>query len=163
MSLELAKQLYESGKAHASTSCLLYRASIEYAEDEHFEDPHAFAFNGTPSLSIHYLLGLGLELLLKSAIVMCDPDVDRANLQISIGHDLTKALDAAEARGFASNAQYLRDLTNLLRVPYRQHWFRYDRPDHMNLPGNFDQVAETLMVLDGELLAKLEAAVHPVC
>ena len=102
MSIALAKELHQTGKAHAWSSCLLYRASIRHAEDEGIEDPQAYAFNGTPSLAIHYLLGLGLELMLKSAIVAGDAAVDDACLRNTIGHDLVRALDEAEARGFAS-------------------------------------------------------------
>lgn len=156
MSIELAKQLHESGKAHAWTACLLYRASLEHAEDEGFEDPLAYAFNGTPSLSIHYLLGLGLELMLKAATVAWDPNVDRAYLKNTIGHDLSKALDEAEARGFATQAPHLRALVELLCAPYKQHWFRYERPEQMNLPGNFDEVVNTLTVFEGEIAEKLE-------
>ena len=62
MTIALATELHETGKAHSWSSCLLYRASIEYAHEEGIDDPQSYAFNGAPSLSIHYLLGLGLEL-----------------------------------------------------------------------------------------------------
>lgn len=160
MSIELATQLHTTGKAHAWTSLLLYKASIDYAEREKLENPQAYAFNGPPSLSIHYLLGLGLELMLKSAISACDSDVDRGYLQNAIGHDLTKALDEAEARGFASRAPHLRGLVSLLREPYKQHWFRYERPKQMKLPGDFEQVENTLSVLHDELSERLAGAVN---
>lgn len=163
MSIELAKQLHQTGKAHAWTSCLLYRASVDYAEDEGFEDAQAYAFNGTPSLSIHYLLGLGLELMLKSAIVAWDPEVDAEYLRTTIGHDLVKALDDAEIRGFASQAPYLRGLVELLRAPYRQHWFRYQRPEQMNLPGDFNQVVETLKVFESEVVDQIGVAEGAAC
>lgn len=159
MSIELAKQLHETGKAHAWAACLLYKASFEYAEDENYEDPQAYAFNGTPSLSTHYLLGLGLELMLKSIITASDPDaVDDQYLRNTIGHDLIKALDDAEKRGFASEAPHLRDLLDLLHDPYKQHWFRYKRPEQMPLPGDFDQVVETLAVFEDEVTAMLALA-----
>lgn len=155
MSIELAKQLHQTGKAHAWTSCLLYRASVRYAQEEDFEDPQAYAFNGTPSLSIHYLLGLGLELMLKSAIVAWDQEVDAEYLRNEIGHDLIRALDRAEARGFETQAPHLRALLKLLRAPYKQHWFRYSRPEQMDLPGNFEQVVETLEIFENEIAEKL--------
>jgi hypothetical protein len=154
----LASELHQTGKAHSWSSCLLYRASIHYAEDEGIEDPQAYAFNGTPSLAIHYLLGLGLELMLKSAIAAWDPAVDAGYLRDAIGHDLVKALDEAEARGFASQAPHLRELVELLRKPYRQHWFRYERPDQIPLPGDFDQVVETLATFESDLADKLAIA-----
>jgi hypothetical protein len=156
MSIELAEQLHTAGKGHAWAACLLYRASLEYAGSQDLEDPEAFAFNGPASLSVHYLLGLGLELMLKAAVAGCDEGVDRAYLQNTIGHDLTKALDEAEAREFVSQAPHLKDLLELLREPYKQHWFRYERPTHMNLPGDFVQVEATLEVLESELAAKLQ-------
>lgn len=54
--------LYQNGKAHAEASCLLYAASFEQAEREGAEDRAKYAFNGPYSLSVQYLLGLGLEL-----------------------------------------------------------------------------------------------------
>lgn len=158
MTTELAKQLHESGKAHAWSACLLHKASVRHAEDEEIDDPQLFAFNGTPSLSIHYLLGLGIELMLKSAIVAWDPDVNAGYLQNTVGHDLIKALDEAEARGFTSQAEHLRELSDLLRAPYKKHFFRYDRPAQMNLPGDFVQVEATLGQLESELATKLQSS-----
>ena len=72
-----------------------------------------------------------------------------------IGHDLIKALDLAEAAGFNSAAPNLRDILNVLHEPFKQHWFRYGRPDEFGLPGDFAQVVATLEVLDEELRARL--------
>lgn len=159
MSAELAAQLYRSGKAHTAASCLLYRAAVEYAKssDEIKDDPLDFAFNGTYLLSIHYLLGLGLELLMKAIIAACDPEADEKYLKTEVGHDLVKALDEAERRGFKSEADHLREMTELLRKPYMQHWLRYKQPAQMPLPGDFDQVVNLLEIFDSEVAAKLPA------
>jgi hypothetical protein len=42
--------------------------------------------------------------------------------------------------------------------PYKQHWFRYERPEQFHLPADFDQVVETLNVLESELATKLKPA-----
>lgn len=154
MTIELARQLFESGRSHALASDLLYRSSILDGQDRNLPDPEHFAFNGTYSLSIHYLLGLGLELMLKAAIVAWGGPSDDKFLR-AIGHDLIKALDEAEAAGFKSEAPNLRDILNVLHEPFKQHWFRYDRPDKFTLPGDFTQVEAALEVLDEELRARL--------
>lgn len=154
----LAVVLHQNGKAHAEASCLLYAASFDQAKREGVEDRAKYAFNGPYSLSVQYLLGLGLELMLKSAVVAFDPKADAEYLRKELGHDLVASLDQAERRGFKSQAPHLRKLVELLRDPYKQHWFRYERPDQFELPGDFDQVVETLKVLEGELATKLKSA-----
>jgi hypothetical protein len=158
MTIELARTLFGTGRAHAYSSCLLYRASVEQAADDGFEDPVSEVFNGQNSLSIMHLLGLGLELMLKSAVLALDPEANEKYLRDDLRHDLVKALDAAEARGFVSNADHLRDIAAVLRDPYGKHWFRYGRPEEFALPDNFDQVVETLKMLDDELTALFTAA-----
>ncbi len=160
MTIDLARTLYGTGRAHAYSSCLLYRASVDQAEDDGFEDSVSEVFNGQNSLSIMHLLGLGLELMLKSAVLTLDPKADEKYLRDALRHDLVKALDAAEERGFVSQADHLRDIATVLRDPYGKLWFRYGRPEEFALPDNFDQVVETLNVLDGEL-ATLFAAAPP--
>ena len=149
MTRELAQSLYETARAHALSSDLLYQASLQYALDHNKPDPDQFAFNGTFSLSIFYLIGLGLELFLKAAIALHDKDADLKFLKNEIGHDLVKALDAAEARGFAPEAPNLRAITENLREPYLMHHFRYERPEQMPLP-DIAQVIEMFAVLDEE-------------
>lgn len=94
--------------------------------------------------------------MLKSAIVAWDPKADAEYLRKEVGHDLIKSLDEAERRGFKSQAPHLRELAEILRDPYKQHWFRYERPDQFKLPGDFDQVVETLKLLESELATKLK-------
>ena len=158
---KLAAALHQTGKAHAGAACLLYSASIDYARDpegiERVEDQITYAFNGPYSLSLHYLLGLGIELMLKAVIVALDPSIDAKYLQNEIGHDLVKGLDEAERRGFASKAPHLRDIVELLRAPYKLHWFRYDRPKEMRLPGSFDQVVLMLSAVEREVAALAES------
>ena len=154
MGLELARSLFESGRAHALSAHLLYRASIDAGHDQSVADPEHFAFNGTHSLSVHYLLGLGIELMLKAAICGWDGACDEKRLR-EIGHDLLATLDAAEVAGFHSSAPRLRDLLEVLQEPYKAHWFRYLHPEQFPLPGDFVQVVETLATLDDELRTKL--------
>ena len=154
--MNLARELFETGRSHALASDLLHRSAIIDGIDRGIEDPEHFAFNGTYSLSTHYLLGLGLELMLKAAIVAWGGPSDEKSLR-EIGHDLIKALDSAEAAGFNSAAPNLRDILDVLNEPFKQHWFRYGRPDKFPLPGDFMQVVVTLEVLDDELQARLWA------
>lgn len=156
MTTDLAQQLFETGRSHALASDLLYRSAILDGEDRKIPDPEHFAFNGTYSLSTHYLLGLGLELMLKAAIVEWGGTADEKMLR-DIGHDLIKALDTAEAVGFKSQAPNLRDILNVLNEPFKQHWFRYGRPEKFGLPGDFTQVVAALDILDGELRERLWA------
>lgn len=148
---DLARELLEAGRAHALSSDLLYRASIDEAHRREV-DPELFAFNGPHSLSVHYLLGLGLELMLKAALVELDPDTDDRRLR-SIGHDLLAAWEAAQAAGFVSTAEQLQAILEVMNEPYKAHWFRYGRPDAFALPGDFAQVVDTLETLDAELRA----------
>ena len=154
VTIDLARQLFESGRAHALASDLLYRSAILHAEQEQIEDIERFAFNGTFSLSTHYLLGLGLELMLKAAMVASGGPSDEKSLR-AIGHDLVKALDSAEAAGFNSEAPNLRGIVDVMSEPFKEHWFRYGRPNNFELPGNWIQVVEALEVLDAELGARL--------
>jgi hypothetical protein len=71
--------------------------------------------------------------MLKAAIVAWGGPSDDKSLR-EIGHDLIKALDLAEAAGFNSAAPNLRDILNVLHEPFKQHWFRYGRPDEFGLP-----------------------------
>lgn len=154
MSLKLARELFETGRSHALASDLLYRSAVIEGEERSLEDPTHFAFNGPYSLSIHYLLGLGLELMLKAALVAWDDTADERRLR-SIGHDLVAALDEAEAAGFKSEAPSLREILEVLDEPFKQHWFRYERPERFELPGDFPQVVAALDVLDMELRSRL--------
>ena len=129
-----ASHLFESGRSHALAADLLYRSALAEGVANGVKDPADYAFNGSYSLSTFYLLGLGLELMLKAAIVAHDGPSDERSMR-EIGHDLVIALDRAE--------------------PAKLHWFRYARPANMPLPGDFNQVVETLQCLDEELQAIL--------
>jgi hypothetical protein len=154
--MDLARKLFETGRSHALSSNLLYRSAIIDGKDRGIEDPEHFAFNGPYSLSINYLLGLGLELMLKAAIVAWGGPSDDKSLK-EIGHDLIKALNSAEAAGFHSTAPHLRDIVNVLQAPFREHWLRYGRPDEFLLPADFSQLVSTLELLDDEIRARLGA------
>ncbi len=120
MTLELARQLFETGRSHALASDLLYRSALIEGAERNIADPEHFAFNGTYSLSTHYLLGLGLELMLKAAIVAWGGQADEKTLR-DIGHDLIKAVDAAEKAGFNTAAPNLRHVLEVLNEPFKQH------------------------------------------
>lgn len=153
MSEEVARALYEGGRSHALSAKLLYAAAKGYGEAQQIDDPEKFAFNGPYSLSVHYLIGLGLELMLKSAYVASGGKADDKHLRTQIGHDLLRALDLAEAAGFTSEAPRLRDIVSVMRQPYKAHYFRYSRPEEFSLP-DFDEVMEMFTELDAELAAK---------
>ena len=155
--MAVAETLHQTGRAHALSADLLYRAAVAHAEAEELPDPELFAFNGTYSLSIHYLIGLGLELCLKAAFVAHGGDEDVRFLRNEIGHDLVRALDLAEDRGFSSEAPHLREIVQHLRDPYIAHYFRYDRPEAFPLP-DIIQVMQAFETLDNELAALLENA-----
>jgi hypothetical protein len=156
MPSEFARSLFESGRGHALSADLLYRASIEEGRRREVADPDLFAFNGPYSLSVNYLLGLGLELMLKASLAKQDPSTDDRRLR-GIGHDLLAAFDAAQQAGFTSSAQHLRAILEVMNEPYKAHWFRYDRPAEIPLPGDFSQIVETLEILDAELASMLWA------
>lgn len=152
--VELARQLHETGRSHALASHELFKAALSYAEEHGIKDRELFAFNGTFSLSIHYLIGLGLELFLKAAYVAHGGQADAKHLRVAIGHDLLTALEMAKAQGFHSEAPHLDELVEHLREPHKAHFFRYDRPNEIALP-DVDQTVKAFAVLDDELAAML--------
>lgn len=155
MSKELALQLYQVGRSHALSSFQLYQAAIGYAEEHGLEDPDHFAFNGTFSLSTHYLLGLGLELMLKAAVCSVETECSPKDLK-SLGHNLLDAVDRVEKGGFEHDMAAVRNLAEIMQEPYLSHWLRYEHPDQIPLPGDFDQVQETFRLFDEALEAKVE-------
>ncbi|WP_206240180.1 hypothetical protein [Novosphingobium terrae] len=161
MTGDLAGTLYRTGRAHAAAACLLYAAAVQHASVEDLADPVDHVFNGQNSLSIMHLLGLGMELMLKAAVVMNDAGADETFLRDKIGHDLLKAISEAEKRGFTSTAPYLADIAKLLHDPYRKHWLRYGRPDQFALPGDFDQVVAMLEGMETELGPNLGSPAPP--
>jgi len=92
--------------------------------------------------------------MLKAAVIAWGGPSDEKVLR-EIGHDLVEALNAAEAAGFTSAAPRLREIVEVMREPFKAHWFRYEKPDAFALPGDFAQVVEALTILDEELRAKL--------
>ena len=161
MTGNLATTLYRTGRAHAGAACLLHAAAVQHAADGGLTEPVDHVFNGQNSLSIMHLLGLGMELMLKAAVVMNDPGADEKFLRDKIGHDLLKAINEAEARGFISQAPFLPEIAKLLHDPYRKHWLRYERPEQFALPGDFDQVVTMLIGLEGELGPKFDLPTPP--
>lgn len=150
-----AQQLYEVGRAHALSGNHLYGFALEYAKRHDIEDAEKFAFNGTFSLSTYYLLGLGIELLLKAAYVALGGDPADKHLRAAIGHDLRKAWDRAVGLGFESKAPRLEGIVDTLSEPYKMHFFRYQHPEQMGLP-LVTEVVEALEVLDAEVQALID-------
>jgi hypothetical protein len=149
MSIEIARSLYESARAHALSCNLLYVAALNRAVEEDHPDPDRFVFNGTYSLSIHFLMALGLEMYLKAAYVYHSGAESTKQLK-KIGHDLVAALDATEQHGFHSIAPNLRQIVEILREPLLGEYFRYNIPTQMPLP-SVAEVIGTIQVLDDEL------------
>ena len=150
MSKEIAQGLFETGRGHAMAAQLLYLAALDKGEEEGKADPDQFAFNGVYSLSIHHLVGLGFELMLKAAYVALGGDPDDGHLQRAIGHDLRAALDLAGEQGFHSTAHHLPEIVDILRDPYKAHYFRYHRPETFPLP-DFANLEQALVTLAGEV------------
>ncbi|MGX7896748.1 hypothetical protein [Tsuneonella sp. HG222] len=115
------EDLFESGRCHALAAKLLHESSVNYAHEHDIVDVEKFAFNGTFSLSLHYLVGLGFELFLKAAYVKFGGDPDPNHLRTAIGHDLVKALQHAETVGFQSDVENLAEIVGHLSEPYRLH------------------------------------------
>lgn len=149
MSIEIARGLFESARGHALSGELLYKAALAKAEEDGRPDPAQWAFSGPYSISIHYLIGLSLELLLKTAYVLHDGGADDKSLK-ALGHKLVEALDAVEERGFHSQAPNLREIAEHLNGPYSLHHFRYLQPAQMALP-DVPDVYAAFQVLTDEL------------
>lgn len=157
MTAEVAEALYRLGRAHALSGNHLYAKAIDYAQEEKIPDPDHFAFNGTFSLSTYYLLGLGIELLLKAAYVASGGQHEDKHLRNAIGHDLKAALEHAKGQGFDSAAPRLADIIDVLNEPYTRHFLRYSNPQTMGLPV-VPEVIEALVVLEQEVEALVKAA-----
>lgn len=150
MTIETARVLLLSGRSHGLASDLLYRSAVVEGQDKGVADPDLYAFNGPHSLSIHYLVGLSLELLLKAAYVAAGGPGDVRHLRNAIGHDLLVALEMAEQQGFHSEAPHLHEIVGHMNEPYKNHHFRYDQPNEIALP-DFNQMLEAIAILDEEL------------
>lgn len=153
MTATIAKKLLENGLSHGFSGLLLYNAARNHGSHDlglSGADLDRFVFNGKCSLSVNYLLGLGLELLLKSAYVAYGGDSTVAHLKAVIGHDLKKAFTLASKQGLQSRDKALVDLVGYLNKPYQRH-FRYGRPDGHQLPNNMEQVAAIYQSLYDEV------------
>ena len=157
---ETAEALYTLGRAHSLAGNHLFAKALDYADEQDLPDPDQFAFNGTFSLSTYYLLGLGIELLLKAAYVASGGESDDKHLQDAIGHDLQAALNRAREMGFKTNAPKLNGIVETLREPYKRHFFRYAKPAKMGLP-IVPEVVEALVVLDQEVEALIDGLAEP--
>lgn len=150
MSKDYARGLYMSGRSHGLAAHKLFDAAHLEGVAREVNDPEQYAHSGPYSLSIHNLVGLSFELMLKAAYVASGGPADDKHLQLKIGHDLILALNRAEKQGFQSEAPYLRDILKILRKPYKAHYFRYSRPNAFALP-EIDPVVQALDALDYEL------------
>lgn len=150
MNEELAQSLWNMGGGHALGAEAVVRRAQEWAAEIGAEDPEKAVFNGKYSASIYLLLGYGFELLLKAAFIAHGGDPSRLGLR-GIGHDLVKALEAAEETGFNSGAPHLREIVHLLQHPHREHHFRYGGLDEFPVPADVGEVVANLTHLAMEL------------
>lgn len=159
MSVEKAKTLLENGEGHALAAVVLFDASYDYGRKIGVPDEEidTFAFNGVCSLSVHYLVGLGLELMLKAAYIACGGNGDDNHLK-AIGHDLNKAFSKAQELGFESQSEHLGELIDHMNEPYKQHYMRYGRPDGLLLPDNMEQVSAVFDTLRAEVRERVNQA-----
>lgn len=154
MNETLARNLWNMGGGHALGAEAVIRHAEVWACDIGADDPERAVFNGKYSASIYLLLGYAFELLLKAAFVANGGDPGQLGPR-GIGHDLGAALNAAEERGFHSDAPHLRQIVELLRSPHREHQFRYGGMDEFPLPANVSEVLASLHHLASELQALL--------
>jgi hypothetical protein len=153
MSIEKAKILLANGEGHALAAALLFTASHGYARDIGVPDDEVanFAFNGVCSLSVHYLVGLGLELMLKAAYIAYGGNASDNHLRQKIGHDLKLALAKAQQFGFETQSENLVELVGYMNKPYKEHYLRYSRPHGLMLPDDMKQVATVFETLRNEV------------
>ena len=149
MTIELARQLWTMGGGHALGAEAVVNRAYQWAEEINADEPEIAVFNGKYSAAIYLLLGYALELLIKSAYIAHGGE--QRELNRVLGHDLSAALDAAELRGFQSDAPNLREIVHLLREPHLAHQFRYGGMDQFPLPANLDEVIASLHHLAFEL------------
>ena len=152
---ELTQDLFNLGRAHAASACLLHRAAVEHATTTGHDDPETFAFNGEQSVSVNLLLCLGVELLLKAALTVYNPVIDSKYLSKEIGHSLKTAYQKSCESGFNSDAPHLESFVDIMEKPYTAHWFRYEIPTEMPLPGDFGEIVNMLERLAAEVCALL--------
>ena len=157
MSAQKAKILLENGESHAISAVVLFNASRGYAREIGVPDDDiaTFAFNGVCSLSVHYLVGLGLELMLKAAYVACGGDGTDRYLRREIGHDLQQAFVKAQELGFETQSEHLAELIGFMTEPYKQHYLRYGRPDGLYLPDDMEQISAVFEALRNEVRQRI--------
>lgn len=155
MSRKLAIDLFDAGKAHSLSCALLNDASEKWARENGISDCEEFAFNGTFSLSKHYLLSLGIELMLKSFIVYSSNDYTEKRIRDEIGHNLDRALSVALELGLPDEIPHLEFIIDTIKNPYRNHWFRYEMGNNYPMPNKFDQIVDCLSALQGVLEERL--------
>ena len=156
MNEELARNLWNMGGGHALGAEAVVRQAKDWAKEIGAEDAEKAVFNGKYSASIYLLLGYGFELLLKAAFVALSGDPKLLGVR-GIGHDLVKALKAAEESGFRSDAPHLHQIVELLELPHREHQFRYGGMDEFNLPADVDEVVANL----NHLAVEVQLLVYP--
>jgi len=150
MSLAYAYKLYTAGRSHGMGAIRLWEWAKDEAEEVNPEDPDLFVFNGPLSLSINHLAGLSFELFLKAAYVAKGGAPSDKHLRDTIGHNIERALEKAEAQGFETDAPHLHGIVHHLSEPYAKHYFRYQWPDGYPLP-EFKQVADALTALEADV------------
>ena len=150
MELVDPEALFESGRSHALAAQLLHEKSLEYAAQNGVDDPKLYAFNGPYSLSLHYLIGLGFELMLKAAYVKYGGIPDPNHIRMKLGHDLRKALREVKNLGFEPAGDHFEEIIEIISEPYKCHYFRYSRPRKFPLP-NDEAIFSALADFDRQL------------
>lgn len=127
MNVELADTLWTRSAGHALSAKVLLEEARLHAKESGAKDIDQAVFNGRYSASIHLLIGYAYELSLKAAFLLHGGQPQE--MQREIGHDLVRALNKAEERGFKSAVDNLRWVIERIRDPHQTHQFRYGGRD----------------------------------
>lgn len=148
--MDKASRYFARGQKHAAAALILYEGSHDYGRRVGVpeEDLAEFAFRGDLSLSVFYLIGLSLELILKAAFLAGGgTEKDARRMQ----HDLRAVLSSVEDQGFNSQSDHLRAMVDYLATPYQQHAFRYEDVGELPLPSDMEQVKQLFVILQDEV------------
>lgn len=149
---QLLEDLWHRGWGHVTAAKILAQYSKAEGQAKQVADPDHYTFNGPQSPSLHLLIGYGMELLLKVAVLLHG---GREADTRAAGHDLIKALDRAEELGFRCRTPQVRFAAENLREMHLNHHFRYGGADQVTMPG----LGVSLSVLDA-LVMQLGEAIY---
>ena len=149
---QLLEDLWHRGWGHVTAAKILAQYSKAEGQAKQVADPDHYTFNGPQSPSLHLLIGYGMELLLKVAVLLHG---GREGDTKAAGHDLVKALDRAEDLGFRCSTPQVRFVAENLREMHLNHRFRYGGADQVTMPS----LPISLSVLDA-LVIQLGEAIY---